>query len=116
MFIGRDAELALLRAHLDAGSTAVPPVVVVEGSIGIGKTALVNEFLRAGLRARVLFARPDEVATNIPLAGIRPIVEELLDDDLPVLLEESAPRVLRRRIREAVVTEPSIVVVDDAHW
>lgn len=116
MFIGRDAELALLRAHLDAESTAVPPVVVVEGSIGIGKTALVNEFLRAGLRARVLFARPDEVATNIPLAGIRPIVEELLDDDLPVLLEESAPRVLRRRIREALTSEPSIVVIDDAHW
>ncbi|WP_435748488.1 AAA family ATPase [Microbacterium sp. PMB16] len=116
MFIGRRDELGRLRAQLDTHRDAVPHVVLVEGPIGIGKTALVSEFLRADLGARVLFARPDELATNIPLAGIRPVIEELLDVDLPILLEENTPRMLQRSIRDALATEPSMLVVDDAHW
>ena len=44
-FVGRRAELALLRDRLAAAVRTSPPVVQVEGPPGIGKTALVERFL-----------------------------------------------------------------------
>lgn len=116
MLIGRATELEHLRSHLRPPPGAPRRIVLLEGALGIGKTALLNELLRTGLPSRVLFSRADEVATNIPLDGIRPIVEEMLGDDLSVLLKGSAPHRLQRRLRTAVAAEPSVVVVDDAHW
>lgn len=117
MFIGRAAELARLRSHLIGPDDSAHRVVLLEGPIGIGKTAVVNEFLRSGVRERVLFSRPAELATNIPMDGIRPIIEELLDEDLPLLLEQQhPPRHLLRSIRERLAADPSIIVIDDAHW
>ncbi|MEV4776595.1 AAA family ATPase [Microbacterium sp. LWH12-1.2] len=117
MFIGRMAELTRLRSHLTDPDDSAHRVVLLEGPIGIGKTAVVNEFLRSGLTERVLFSRPAELATNIPLDGIRSIIEELLDEDLPVLLAEQRPaRVLLRSIREGLAAEPTVIVIDDAHW
>lgn len=116
MFIGRQDELDRLRAHLTSADGRAHRMTLIEGPIGIGKTTLVHEFLRAGVAERVLFARPDELATNIPLAGIRTIVEDLLDADLPALLAEEAPRRIHRRLVEALTERPSLVVIDDAHW
>ncbi|WP_180969021.1 helix-turn-helix transcriptional regulator [Microbacterium aurantiacum] len=117
MFIGRMAELTRLRSHLTDPDDSAHRVVLLEGPIGIGKTAVVNEFLRSGLSERVLFSRPAELATNIPLDGIRSIIEELLDEDLLLLLAEQRPtRVLLRSIRERLAADPTVIVIDDAHW
>src|SRR5690606_22523682 len=45
-FIGRDAELAWLESALAASRRGVPQVVFLEGPSGLGKTALVQHFLR----------------------------------------------------------------------
>ncbi len=45
-FIGRDAELERLQAALSASRRGVPQVVFFEGPSGLGKTALVQHFLR----------------------------------------------------------------------
>ncbi|WP_217177020.1 AAA family ATPase [Streptomyces sp. AC495_CC817] len=116
MFIGRNDELRRLRALLDSEPDAAHRVVLIEGPLGIGKTALLTELLRTGARQRVLFARPDEVATNIPLAGIRSIIEELLHEDLTALLADRAPRALQRDVLDALDASPRVIVIDDAHW
>ena len=43
-FVGRDAELASLERGLDAARAGSPPVILVHGEAGIGKTRLVSEF------------------------------------------------------------------------
>jgi DNA-binding CsgD family transcriptional regulator len=45
-FIGRTTELAILRGTLEAARAGHPPVVVVHGEPGIGKTRTVAEFAR----------------------------------------------------------------------
>ena len=45
-FVGRQPELALLRARLSAALAGQPQVVRIEGPAGIGKTALIEHFLR----------------------------------------------------------------------
>ena len=45
-FVGRQPELALLRARLAAALGGQPQVVRIEGPAGIGKTALIEHFLR----------------------------------------------------------------------
>ena len=45
-FVGRQVELAALRARLAAARAGVPQVVEIQGPAGIGKTALVEQFLQ----------------------------------------------------------------------
>src|SRR3954454_9801894 len=45
-FVGRQPELAVLRARLTAALAGQPQVVRIEGPAGIGKTALIEHFLR----------------------------------------------------------------------
>ena len=45
-FVGREPELAVLDALLAQVSTRGARVVLIRGTAGIGKTALVREFLR----------------------------------------------------------------------
>lgn len=116
MLIGRTDDLDRLRSQLSAADDSAHRVVLVEGPMGIGKTALVNELIRVDLGSRVLFTRPDELATNIPLDGIRSIIEALLGDDLSALLERSTPRRLLHSLRPVLAEERTIIVIDDAHW
>jgi hypothetical protein len=82
-FVGRRAELALLRDRLAAAVRNEPAVVQVEGPPGIGKTALVDRFLAeateitdagpAGRAPRVLRVSGDESETLLPYG----VVEQL---------------------------------------
>ncbi|GAA3393062.1 helix-turn-helix transcriptional regulator [Cryptosporangium minutisporangium] len=45
--VGRDAELATLRALLDGSAPGAPGAAIVSGEAGIGKTRLLREFARA---------------------------------------------------------------------
>ena len=45
-FVGREAELAVLREQWEAARTGHPRVVVIEGMPGMGKTSLLSRFLR----------------------------------------------------------------------
>ena len=42
--VGRDADLAQMRAHFERAGTGVPTALLVEGEAGIGKSRLVREF------------------------------------------------------------------------
>jgi len=129
--VGRDAELATLRALWDAAAAGQPTVAVVTGEAGIGKSALVGALVEETRRTgalvveaacfaaeRSLYLQPvtdlvrallDHVpAADIPeLAGSRlgtlaELVPELADVVGPVPYERSAPEVEHRRSLDAV--------------
>jgi DNA-binding CsgD family transcriptional regulator len=123
-FVGRVAELALLRGVLADAAARHPHVVQIEGPAGVGKTALIERFLAdpdLDPPPTVLRAGGDEAETLLAYGIIEQLVrsaglaprtvtgaEEPLDDAVTVgtrLLE------LLDRSDGAV-----IVVVDDAHW
>ena len=116
MLLGRTDDLTRLReAALPAHP--VSTAVFLDGAIGVGKTALLTALLAEPGLPRVLFARPAETPSHIPFDGIRGVLEDLLDEDLPALLATGATaRTIRRRVREALTDGPTLVVIDDAHW
>lgn len=73
-FVGRDAPLAQLRDAFDR-SSAGPQVVVVRGESGVGKSALVTQFL-GQLDATVLAGRCYE-RESVPFKAIDPLVDAL---------------------------------------
>jgi DNA-binding CsgD family transcriptional regulator/tetratricopeptide (TPR) repeat protein len=141
-FVGRERELAALRAALAAG----PVVLLVEGEAGIGKSRLVREFLAGwdGSVGPVLvgvcppFAQPYTLSPIVdavrhgtdsvsklelsPLAGaLRPVFPEWAGD-LPAdpdPLDDA--RAARHRLFRALLEVfdrlgAAVLVVEDAHW
>ncbi len=123
-FVGRVAELELLRDLLADVATRHPHVVQIEGPAGVGKTALIERFLgETGLdqSPTVLRAGGDEAETLLAYgiveqlarsAGLDPVTvtgtKAPLDDPVTV-----GTRLLSLLDRDEGAV---IVVVDDAHW
>jgi DNA-binding CsgD family transcriptional regulator len=136
--VGRDAELAAVRALFE--STELPAALVLEGEPGIGKTTL----WRAGLTLAgergfgVLSCAPAEAERALAYSGLADLLAEIEDELLDVLPEPQA-RALRiallrasadatpppeRAIAAAVAAllsglaarGPVLVAVDDAQW
>ncbi|MEV0237286.1 AAA family ATPase [Nonomuraea sp. NPDC050786] len=76
MFVGRTAELALLRAEMRAACEgSAGRVVVVEGPEGIGKTALVHHALARDTGVRVLAASGEEGERQLSLGVLRQLID-----------------------------------------
>jgi AAA ATPase domain len=77
VLVGRDAEVAQLRAALERAAAGQPAVVVVAGEAGVGKTRLVGELLRDadGLGAVALAGGCLDVGEGV--LAYAPIVEAL---------------------------------------
>jgi DNA-binding CsgD family transcriptional regulator len=126
VFVGRDAELALLRNRLAAARGGEPQVVSIVGAPGIGKTALLGRFLREADRVQVLQAIGDEAETSLPF-GVTQQLADCSTVPLPSALAalRSGPgqgdaltvgggivELLGRLQHQG----PVALVVDDAHW
>ena len=125
-FVGREHELGVLHALLAQVRTDGARVALVRGAPGIGKTALVDAFLRdhpqlTAVRgsgdegeASVSYALVDQLFAAVGLRGAALLAHT--ERVLPV--EE--PIVVGRQILAALVRSsaagPVVVVVDDAHW
>lgn len=66
VFVGRDAEFEVLRAALDQVLAGSPRVVLIEGSAGIGKTALVDRFLQGAGDVQILRASGEPWEAVVP--------------------------------------------------
>ena len=107
--VGREEELALLLALLDARD-GLPAVAVVAGEAGIGKTTLWLAAVEAA-QARgylVLSCRPTEVEASFSFVGLADLIASASGDVLPQL-----PPIQRRALEGALLLGDSTLRVDD---
>jgi DNA-binding CsgD family transcriptional regulator len=98
---GREKELALVDAFV-ANSHGGPAALMLEGEAGIGKSTLWRAAVTAA-RERgllVLSSRPAEAERNLAYIALGDLLDDVLDDVLPVL---SLPR--RRALEVALLRE-----------
>ena len=110
-FVGRDAELAVIAARVDAAVAGRAQVAWIEGAPGSGKTALLREVLaRLPTACQVLRAEADELAGDVPLGvltGLAPIgAGNAFEAGMELLALLGA----------AQDTGPVAAVVEDLHW
>ena len=136
MLLGREKELARLRALLEEVTDGRSFAVVVHGEAGIGKTALLDAATAEAASHRILRVRGFEGAGEVPWAGLGLLVAPLdeLIDRLPgpqasalraVTSAEEAPGAQERLmvavallglLSAAADAAPLLVLVDDVQW
>ncbi len=117
MILEREVELAKLAQLLDNAASSGGRVVLVRGEAGIGKSALINRFLRdCEDRADTLLGGCDDLLTPQPLAPIWDIarstpslVRPLTDGDRRAVMEMLLG-LLSRQLR------PTVLVLEDTQW
>src|SRR5689334_24870823 len=124
MLIGRATELEAIDAFLRA-----PGALVLEGEIGVGKTALWREAV-ARAPMRVLACRPAEAESSLAYAALGDLVGDRELPPLPepqrhalavaLLREEprgaSSQRAVALGLLAVLSAEPTLVAIDDVQW
>ena len=119
LLLERDKQLAQLTRWHEANATRGGSVVLVTGEAGIGKTAVVSEFIRRrGDAIRVLWGACDPLSTPQPLGPLADVSRQVGG----ALLEAMAQGTNRERIFAATVDvlersgKPVVLVMEDMHW
>jgi AAA ATPase domain len=120
--VGRDGELARLRAALAAARTGDPGAVVIDGAAGIGKTSLVTAALTGDGQA-LLTASGDEAECDLDFGVVHQVLRSAgLDGGATGAYAQAGADPLRagaglvRLVDEAALPPPLVVLVDDAQW
>jgi DNA-binding CsgD family transcriptional regulator len=83
--VGRDAEVAKIRAFLSAAS-GVPTALVITGDAGIGKTVVWRHVLQAvGQSCRVLSCQPTSAERPLPFSALDDLFGDVAGEVLPAL-------------------------------
>jgi DNA-binding NarL/FixJ family response regulator len=134
MLVGRDAELERIASTLDRMPAGLVGVVI-EGDVGVGRTALWKAVVER-TAFRVLASRPSESDAELPYAALGDLLEGVSDDALALLpapqrralelallrIDAGGAPLHRRAVALAVLgltrslAEPVLIAVDDAHW
>jgi DNA-binding CsgD family transcriptional regulator len=113
----RESELIRLEQCLDkATAAAAGRAVFVGGEAGVGKTSLLDEFVR-NVESSVAVLRAD----CLPLLAPRPLgpffdLSEQLNGRLVATAGSTPHAVATALLSEIADTGPTLVVVEDAHW
>jgi DNA-binding CsgD family transcriptional regulator len=111
----RDEALTTLAAAWESARRGEGRLVVISGEAGIGKTALVEAFTRQpGLRT--LWGACDNLYTPRPLGPFHDIAQQLGGDWPQRLLAETNPQRLASAMLGELQLEPTLLVIEDAHW
>ena len=115
----RETHLSELRQALGDATAGRGRTVLVTGEAGIGKTALVEQFIR-GIQseARVLWGACEALFTPRPLGPFHDIVHALGGPLLARLESDAKPVDLFHALLEAIRIHelPSVMVLEDLHW
>jgi DNA-binding CsgD family transcriptional regulator len=125
-FIGRTAELALLRELCAKVRSGRPQTILIEGPAGIGKTSLVEQFVQAEDDVQILRASGERWEALIAFG----VVDQMMraagtgraslfarrDQALPSEEPVGVGAVLLEALDGIEQTAPVILLIDDAHW
>ncbi len=112
----RDQFMASLAADLRSATAGEGRVALVCGEAGIGKTSLLEQFVRSHPRARCLWGACDALFTPHPLGPLHDIARAI-GGRLNSLLEEGAERAqLFAAVLDTLREAPAIMVLEDVHW
>jgi hypothetical protein len=133
--LGRDEDLAAIRAFLDG---AAPAALLLDGEAGIGKTSLWRAGIAAADGHGVLVARPTRAETQLPFAALADLLADVLDEVLPVIPtpqrlgleaallladtdgkppdQRTVAAALLSVLRELASHRPLLVAIDDVQW
>jgi DNA-binding CsgD family transcriptional regulator len=133
--VGREPERATLRQLLVSARAGESASLVVRGTHGLGKTALLDDFVAQADGCRVLRAAAAESEFELPFAALHQLCTPLLGDverlpppqrdALRIAFGESAgPRpdgffvglAVLTLLSDAAARRPLVCVIDDAHW
>jgi ATP/maltotriose-dependent transcriptional regulator MalT len=119
LLLERDAQLQTLARLHDGTVNNGGCVVFVTGESGIGKTALVREFIRQrGTKAHALWGACDPLSTPQPLGPLRDVSRQVGGALLAALTEAGS----RERIFASMLDELErageriILIIEDMHW
>lgn len=123
-FVGRASELAALGRAFATVRDGRSAFVLIDGTAGIGKTALITRFLAELVDARVLQVSGDETEAEIPFAALEQILGQLprpagsqgFSQSLAVADPVGAGAQLLGAVGAALSDEPLVLVVDDVQW
>ena len=111
-FVGRKHELGWLRERAAEAAKGRPQTVLVEGPVGIGKSALLSEFAETFEPAQLLRASGDEDERSLPFGLLQQLTEgRLRTRDDPFVAGAGLLEFLDHR----ATAEPTVFLVDDAH-
>jgi DNA-binding CsgD family transcriptional regulator len=120
-FVGRLTELRLLTEALRRVVRSGPQLAVIEGPPGVGKTALLEEFLASATDIKVILATGDPGEQATPFGVVDQWLNKAGDVGSSVLdLTEAnyvavAQRLLER-VRGLQGAGPVVLTLDDAQW
>jgi len=119
LLLERDKQLAQLTRWHEASESRGGCVVLITGEAGIGKTAIVSEFIRRRAGAvRALWGACDPLSTPQPLGPLADVSRQVGG----ALLEAMTQGTNRERIFAATVevlesvAQPVVLVIEDMHW
>jgi DNA-binding CsgD family transcriptional regulator len=115
VFVGREAEVAALRAAFETASTGRAQTVVVEGEAGIGKTTLVEHFVGGLTGVRVLRCAGDESEAHVPFALADQLLRSAGDASGSLDATQHVPVGMELLELMAAAPEPTVVVIDEGH-
>ena len=127
VFVGREAELAVLSGAMEAARGGTPQIVWIEGEPGIGKTAFMRRFLSTVEDVVVIEASGDESETTLDYGVVLQLlargtpdsswdaVQERLDQRSPVS-PFSVGADLLGMLGSLQDNAPVVMAIDDAHW
>jgi DNA-binding CsgD family transcriptional regulator/tetratricopeptide (TPR) repeat protein len=114
----RDEALSALAEAHGAAAGGDGRIIVVTGEAGIGKTSLVNRFLRdRGSGTRVLVGTCDDLSIPRPLGPVHDIAGTVSGPLEEALEGGAAPQEIHRLLlAELREPPPTVLVLEDIHW
>jgi diguanylate cyclase (GGDEF)-like protein len=98
--IARERELALLNLYFDEALSGKTKFVLISGEAGIGKTRLIEEFLKIGeLRGTlILSAKCYEMLKVVPYGPFKEIFKEMVETEMALDVLRALPKTIQMEI------------------